>query len=1239
MSTSQHTNILCLSLLFVVTFCLVSARSSPLFSKLTITTTSDTHHDTDVTSSSRLPTLRTSRPKDSISSTDILATSAAVNTNGIIPTYLRISTIAGYDATANGLSATESQLLTPVGISCATAPSSSRENCVMVDQGLSLIRKIQVVENSSSGVQQRVMNTLVGVLGTQSYNGEGLDGPNTFLNNPSGVFVTPWGDVYFTETQSNVVRRWSSSYGKVYAVAGRVYNGKTMFYGDGGPALLAALASPRGVFVSPHTLEIYIADTFNNRIRKVFTNGTIVSIAGSGGNGPFDDHTQPFDQMLAIDSKLYFPTHVETRKNHLGEEEVYIADSNNACIRKILSNGTLVTIVGVLGQKGFNGDGIPATTALLNNPSDFSFTSTGEMIINDSDNGRVRKVSKDGIISTIAIASVSGFEKCKFSDEEAIAKNATNFFGSISFVHVAPNDDILVSDVKCKRIRRISGVTGKASAYAGTGTYGYNGDNIAATRAVLSAPTKMAILPTTGELIFTDSSFERVRKITKDGLIQTIVGSGLNGKATDGTNALQAPLAHPKGLVVNTTGELIVTDTNNHSIRKITSSGTILRIVGLDTEGYNYDYVNPLLAVDAQISTPRGLSISPQGELYFTASNYIAKITVDGYFKMVAGTSFAGYEGDFSSIDYARFNQPNNIFISKQNEIFVADSLNHVIRMIAPNGTTYTICGTGTAGYNGENISPPRRAQLNYPTGIYLSEQNELFIADTNNHRIRKVSRDGVVTTVAGNGVQGGTDIGDESIRNAKDFKLNNPTGILVVNNTLFIADKGSNRIRIVENACEEGYVMNIEQSTCTPTCFGIVASDPSVCSGNGVCKGVNVCECKAAYSGDKCDQTFLVYFIPISISLLVLCVITSLVVMTIAWCNFKRWKRMKFKESELEQKLLDLNEYSSGIEKTSFIPFDELEIISRVGSGAFGNVFKAKWKQAIVAVKSIDVSSEDIEEDDFAKEAMLLSTLKHPNIVSFFGISLSETKRLLVVEYLDGGSLEALISELRTGKRKCTVLQKIKYLIDIANGILYLHTLSPNAIIHRDLKPANILLSSSGVCKVCDFGQSRMFSKETKNAMTSHIGTFFYMANEMLSADNNIDSRFATAIDVYSFSIVMWELLFEEPPYLSRNFEKLFFEENFESSIYSKLTSYNILIEVVKGLRPPIPFSTQESCLRWCEIFLQQQHSLSVVNLSNVVWKLTTLIQQCWSSNPQERPSFSDIVNTLSQLKHELEP
>ena len=282
-----------------------------------------------------------------------------------------------------------------------------------------------------------------------------------------------------------------------------------------------------------------------------------------------------------------------------------------------------------------------------------------------------------------------------------------------------------------------------------------------------------------------------------------------------------------------------------------------------------------------------------------------------------------------------------------------------------------------------------------------------------------------------------------------------------------------------------------------------------------------------------------------------------------------------------------------------------------------------------IVAVKVFDLNNLNISEEDFKNEAILLSKLRHPNIINFYGVSTSPTKRYIIMECLDQ-SMEKVIAKLEFKQLTLSLDQKLKMILNIANGIEYLHSLKPRKIIHRDLKPQNILLDSNGNCKLCDFGLSKSISQATVSALTNQLGTHFYMSPEMFDI-NAVDPTYATAVDIYSFSIIMWQLLFEiKDPYLFKSSE-LF--HKLKTKSLEQVTSYQLTKMICENnYRPSIPFQSINECTDWCSEFMKAE-----LGNTSTIFKLGQLIKECWQADPKLRPSIEQVVDQLQSLQNEL--
>ncbi|KAG2378136.1 hypothetical protein C9374_008758 [Naegleria lovaniensis] len=364
------------------------------------------------------------------------------------------------------------------------------------------------------------------------------------------------------------------------------------------------------------------------------------------------------------------------------------------------------------------------------------------------------------------------------------------------------------------------------------------------------------------------------------------------------------------------------------------------------------------------------------------------------------------------------------------------------------------------------------------------------------------------------------------------------------------------------------------------------------------------------------------------------------------AWRAFKKVRSIYARqrsEKEIEEKLLTYDvSYGSlnseiHISKTSnyIIPANDLKFEKKIGEGASGSVYQAKYNMIDVAVKSI-IRTEETDEI-FEKEVMLLVQLRHPNIISFYGICISETQMYIVVELGKNGSLEQLITNMKKGKIKKTLKEKLKILIGVANGMKYLHGLNPQYLIHRDLKPANIVLDQSNVPKVCDFGLSRTVSSSPTKSLTTNIGTLIYMCPELILEDDSeplhqLSRENATKIDVYSYAIIMYELFYEETAYWNENSEKINYFNHLINE-QKKVKSLNLLFYVANhDKRPFIPFLNYDEMKIWCDKFMSNDDTTND-ELLIAVDSYMKLMKSCWASNPSDRPSFERIIQKLTDI------
>ena len=344
--------------------------------------------------------------------------------------------------------------------------------------------------------------------------------------------------------------------GIITTVAGGLYTVDDMddmttagFSGDGGLATSSQLDSSKGIAVDLAG-NLYIADTNNNRIRKVNTSGIINTIAGTGGYG-FSG-----DGEAAINATLRAPSGVLL--DLLGN--LYIIDTNNHAIRKIDSSGIIRTIAGT-GEQGYSGDEGSATAARLYYPQGIIFDSARNLYIADSSNHRIRKIDSSGIINTIAGTGVAGYYGDGIS---AINAQLNNPIGLALY-----SGNLYIADTINNLIRKID-ASGIIMNIAGA-TPGYSGDGGLAINAELFSPRGITV-DLVGNLYIADSTNDRIRKIDSSGIIRTIAGTGSAGYSGDGELATIAQLNTPFGLFFDSIGNLYIADTNNSVIRKVALS-------------------------------------------------------------------------------------------------------------------------------------------------------------------------------------------------------------------------------------------------------------------------------------------------------------------------------------------------------------------------------------------------------------------------------------------------------------------------------------------------------------------------------------------------------------------------------------------------------------------------------------------------------------------------------------------
>jgi uncharacterized protein (TIGR03437 family) len=452
----------------------------------------------------------------------------------------------------------------------------------------------------------------------------------------------------------------------------------------------------------------------------------------------------------------------------------------NTVLRLDATTGILTPVAGT-GTRGFSGDNGPATSAQLSGPSGFAVDSAGNLYIVDQFNYRVREVSS-GVITTVAGNGTHGF-----SGDTGPATSAQLNFGNGGYpngIAVDSAGNLYIADSGNARIRKVS--NGVITTVAGVGVYGVLGDNGPATSAYLNQPQGIAV-DSAGNLYIADWQDNRIRKVA-NGVITTVAGNGTRGYSGDNGLATTAQLAYPQGVAVDSAGNLYIADTSNSRIRKV-SNGVIATVAGDGTFGFSGDN-GP--AASAQLNGPSGVAVDSAGNLYIgdQVNQRFRKVSNGVITTVAGGGSSIGDNGPATSAQFI----PEGVAVDSVGNLYIPDYLNDRIRKVT-NGVITTVAGNGTVGFSGDN-GPATSAQLYWSTGVAVDSAGNLYIADTRNYRIRKVSG-GVITTVAGNGTEGFS--GDNGP--ATSAQLNNPGGVAVDSaGNLYIADSGNVRVRKVSN-------------------------------------------------------------------------------------------------------------------------------------------------------------------------------------------------------------------------------------------------------------------------------------------------------------------------------------------------------------------------------------------------------------------------------------------------------
>jgi uncharacterized protein (TIGR03437 family) len=569
--------------------------------------------------------------------------------------------------------------------------------------------------------------------------GSGLPATAAQIVGPNSMAVDSQGNLYISASGLSMVLKVTAGTGIVSVYAG---NGLATGGGDGGLAVGASLLYPAGLaFDSAGNL--YIVDSYNSNVRKVAPNGIITTVAGGGGQGGFAGDGGPATQAL-----LTNPTGIAVDKSG----NLYIADTGNNRIRLVgASNGIISTIAGS-STTGLTGDGGLAVDATLTLPEGLAIDVSGNLYIADQNNWVIRRIS-NGIINTVA-----GTGKPGYSGDNGQATKA--MLNAPQGVAVDTSGNIYIADTGNQRIRYVN-TSGIITTIAGTGANNFSGDGGAATAATFSNPVEVA-LDASGNIYVADLFNNRIRRFVVGGAIATFAGTTVS--VGDGGPSTQARI-EPWSVAVDSTGNLYIADRLEQRVRKVTPSGTITTLAGTGQAGGGGDNGPANLAA---LNTPNGVAVDAAGNVYIADAGNMAIRRVDastGIITAFAGTGNCCYAGtgtggDGGPATAATLYYPESVAVDGSGNVYFTDlvqsstsPLAQAVRRVTTDGKISTWAGGGSkVGFGGDG-GAPLQAQFGSSLTLAAGSDGSLYIADTNNNRVRKVDPAGAtINTIAGNG-------------------------------------------------------------------------------------------------------------------------------------------------------------------------------------------------------------------------------------------------------------------------------------------------------------------------------------------------------------------------------------------------------------------------------------------------------------------------------------------------------
>ena len=574
-------------------------------------------------------------------------------------------------------------------------------------------------------------------------------GNSARFDRPVGVAADAAGNVYVADSGNHVIRKVTPE-GVVTTLAGRAGE-----QGDAdGAARAARFRSPCGVAVDGAG-NVYVADTGNHTLRKIAASGTVMTLAGKTelkGGVPLGGYADGKGAAARFRSPRGMAVD--------GAGNVYVADTENAVLRKVAADGTATTLAGRAGSSGSaNGVG---RAAQFSSPQSVAMDAAGNLFVADAGNQVIRKVTPAGAVSTLTNSAA------RFFSPRGVAVDRSGY--------------VAVSDNDAQTVSKIA-PSGTVTILAGSASrHGYADGADAAVR--FCRPTGIAV-DRQKNVFVTDNFTHVIRKVTPDGVVTTLAGRAWSSGGDDGKGG-KARFNWPAGSVADRAGNVYVADAGNHTIRKIAPDGTVTTLAGSAGNSGSADGAGS----KARFTSPSGVALDSAGNVIVAdcGNHLVRKVTPDG-----AVTTLAGNAGIPGSADgacgTARFNRPAGVAVDTLDHIYIADTGNHVVRKMIPGGVVTTLAGS--AGMKGCADGTGAQARFNGPADVAVDLTGNLIVADRDNHLVRMVSPEGAVTTLGGapNCMSAAEGFGSAS-------RFAQPSGVAVDSDGIvYVADACNNRI------------------------------------------------------------------------------------------------------------------------------------------------------------------------------------------------------------------------------------------------------------------------------------------------------------------------------------------------------------------------------------------------------------------------------------------------------------